>query len=147
MQVILREDVDNLGRAGQLVNVAPGFGRNYLLPKGLAVVATPKNKRKLDHEKRVIEQHNQKRIKAAEDLKQKIEALSLTVAKQSGEEGKLFGSVTSREIVEALKEEGLDLDRKKIILDQPIKSLGVYTVEIRLTSDLQANLKLWVVAR
>jgi len=147
MQVILREDVDNLGRAGDLVNVAPGFARNFLIPKGLAVLATSRNKRQLEHDKRVIEQHTAKMVRNAEDVKAKLEQLSLTIAKQAGEEGKLFGSVTTREIADALKDEGLEVDKKKIRLDEAIKSLGVYTVEVRLTSDILAQLKLWVVAK
>ena len=147
MQVILREDVDNLGRAGDLVNVADGYGRNFLIPKGLAVLATSRNKRQLEHEKKVIEQHTAKQLKSAEEVKAKLEQLSLTIAKQAGEEGKLFGSVTTKEIAEGLKEEGLEVDRKKIRLEEPIKSLGVYTVEIRLTLDILAALKVWVVAK
>ncbi len=147
MQVILREDVDNLGRAGDLVNVADGYGRNFLIPKGLAVLATSRNKRQLEHEKKVIEQHTAKQLKSAEEVKAKLEQLSLTIAKQAGEEGKLFGSVTTKEIAEGLKEEGLEVDRKKIRLEEPIKSLGVYTVEIRLTRDILAALKVWVVAK
>ncbi len=147
MQVILREEVDNLGRPGDLVTVADGFGRNYLIPKGLAVLATPRNKRQLEHDKRVIEQHTAKALRSAEEVKATLEKLSLTIAKQSGEEGKLFGSVTTKEISEALAEEGVPMDRKKIRLEEPIKSLGVYTVEIRLTRDILAGLKLWVVAK
>ena len=147
MQVILREDVDNLGRAGELVSVAPGYARNFLIPKGLAVLATSRNKRQMDHEKRVIEQHTAKMVRSAEEMKARLEQLSLTIAKQAGEEGKLFGSVTTREIGDALKDEGLEVDKKKIRLDEAIKSLGVYTVEVRLTSDILAQLKLWVVAK
>ena len=147
MQVILREDVDNLGRAGELVSVAPGFGRNYLIPKGLAVLATPRNKRKMEHETRVVQQHTAKMVRTAEEFKASLEKLSLTIAKQAGEEGKLFGSVTTREIADALKDEGLEVDKKKIRLEEAIKSLGVYTVEVRLTRDILAQLKLWVVAK
>ena len=147
MQVILREDVDNLGRAGELVTVAPGFGRNYLIPKGLAVMATLRNKRQMEHETRVVQAHTAKVVRSAEDLKLRLEQLSLTIAKQAGDEGKLFGSVTTREIADALKDEGLKVDKKKIRLEEAIKSLGVYTVEVRLTSDILAQLKLWVVAK
>lgn len=147
MQVILREDVDNLGRAGDLVNVADGHGRNYLIPKGLAVLATQRNKRQLEHEKRVIEQHTAKMLRSAEEVKARLEQLSLTIPKQAGEEGKLFGSVTTKEIAAGLKEEGVELSRKKIRLDEPIKSLGVYSVEVRLTRDILAALKVWVVAK
>jgi pyruvate-formate lyase len=95
MQVILREDVPNVGKMGELVNVKPGFGRNYLIPRGLALVATERNTRQLQHDKRVIEQHDSRRRKDAESVKAKIESLSLTIAKNVGEDEKLFGSVTS----------------------------------------------------
>jgi large subunit ribosomal protein L9 len=147
MQVILREDVDNVGKIGELVNVKEGFGRNYLLPRGLAVLATSRNVRRQNHEQRVIEQQDSKRRKDAEAFKQKIEALTVTIAKQSGEEDKLFGSVTNREIADALQEQGVEVDRKNISLEQPIKALGVYTVGVKLTRDISAALKLWVVAK
>jgi len=148
MQVILREDVDNLGGTGQVVNVKDGFARNYLIPRGLAVQATSRNVRRLDHEKRVISQRDVKRRRDAETVKQQLEALSLTIAKHTGEEDKLFGSVTNREVADALKEEaGIEVDRKTIQLEQPIKALGVYTVEVRLARDVSANLKVWVVAK
>ena len=147
MQVILREDIANLGRVGDIVSVKDGYGRNFLIPKGLAVMATPRNKKRLEHDKKVIEQRDLKRSKDAEVLKGRVESLSLTIAKQTGEEGKLFGSVTTKEIAEALAEESIEVARKHVRLAEPIKSLGVYTVEIRLTRDIAANLKLWVVAK
>lgn len=147
MQVILREDVPNLGQTGELVNVKDGYGRNYLIPRGLAVLATPRNMRRLEHEKRVISQRDLKRRKDAQSVKKKIESLSLTIAKHTGEEDKLFGSVTTREIADALQEEGFNIDRRTIQLDQPIKTLGVYTVTVKLAREITANLKLWVVAK
>jgi large subunit ribosomal protein L9 len=147
MQVILREDVANVGRTGDMVNVKDGFGRNYLIPRGLAVTATPRNMRRLTHDRKVIEQQDSKRCKDAQSLKERLEALSLTIAKNTGEDDKLFGSVTNREIADALKEEGLEIDRKLIQLEQPIKALGVFTVELRLAREVTANLKVWVVAK
>jgi large subunit ribosomal protein L9 len=147
MQIILCEDVENLGRAGEMVEVKDGYGRNFLIPRGLAVLATPRNKGRLEHEKRVIDQQDAKRHKDAQAVKDRVEAMSLTVAKQAGEEGKLFGSVTTRDIVDALEEEGVEVERKAVRLEQPIKSLGVYTVEVKLARDVVANLKLWVVAK
>lgn len=148
MQVILREDVENLGNTGELVNVKDGYARNYLIPRGLAVHATPRNVRRLEHEKRVISQRDAKRQKDAQALKDKLEALSLTIAKHTGEEDKLFGAVTNREIADALNEDtGLSIDRKSIQLEQPIKSLGVYSVEVKLSRDVVATVKLWVVAK
>ena len=147
MQVILREDVANLGQIGDLVTVKDGYGRNFLIPKGLAVLATPRNKRRLEHDKKVIEQRDVKRGRDAATLKESIEKLSLTIAKQTGEEGKLFGSVTTKEIAEALAEENYEVDRKTIVVDEAIKSLGVYTLHVKLTRDVTADLKVWVVAK
>jgi large subunit ribosomal protein L9 len=147
MQVILREDIPNLGKTGDLVSCKDGFGRNYLIPRGLAVTATPRNMRQMSHQKRVISQMDARRRKDTQTLKEKIEALSLTIAKNVGEDEKLFGSVTNREIADALKNEGIEIDRKVITIDQPIKALGVYTISLKLSSDLSANLKVWVVAK
>lgn len=147
MQVILREDITNLGRTGEVVTVKDGYGRNYLIPRGLAVLATPRNVKRLGHEQRVIEQRDIKRQKSAEATKEQLEALSLTIAKHTGEEDKLFGSVTTRDIADALKEEGHDVDRRLIQLEQPIKALGVYTVPVKLGREVTAELKLWVVAK
>jgi large subunit ribosomal protein L9 len=147
MQVILCEDVPNLGKTGEVVNVKPGFGRNYLIPRGLALTATSRNVRRLEHDKRVIEQQDGKRRRDAQSLKEKLEALSLSIAKNVGSDEKLFGSVTNREIADALKDEGIEIDRKVIELDQPIKALGVYTVVVKLAREVSANLKLWVVAK
>ena len=148
MQVILRDDVENLGTTGEVVNVKDGYARNFLIPRGLAVHATPKHVRRLNHEKRVIGQRDARRRKDAQAIKDKLEALSLTIAKHTGEEDKLFGSVTNREIADALDEEtGLSIDRKSISLEQPIKSLGVYSVVIKLAREVTATVKLWVVAK
>lgn len=146
MQVILREDVHNLGRSGQLVNVKPGYGRNFLIPRGLAVLASSDNVRQLEHHRRMIEKMELKRLATASALKQKIEGISINIAKQTGEEDKLFGSVTVREIAEALEAQGVPIDRKQIQLDAPLKSLGVHPVKIRLARDVFAELKVWVVA-
>jgi large subunit ribosomal protein L9 len=147
MQVILCEDVSNLGKMGEVVNVKPGFGRNYLIPRGLALSATTRNVHRLDHDKRVIAQQDEKRRRDAQSFKEKLEAISLTIAKNVGSDEKLFGSVTNREVAEALKEEGIEIDRKVIQLDQPIKALGVYTVVVKLAREVNASLKLWVVAK
>jgi len=147
MQLILREDVENVGKMGDVVNVRDGFGRNYLIPRGLAVAATGRNVHQMEHEKKVIERQDVRRQQDAQAFKAKIEALSLTIAKNTGEDDKVFGAVTNREVAEALHEQGVEMDRKQIILEQPIKALGVYTVEIRLTREVKANLKVWVVAK
>lgn len=147
MQVILREEISSLGHTGEVVTVKNGYGRNYLIPRGLAVMATPRNVKRLDHEKRVIDKRDEKRQLAAEATKSKLEAVSLTIAKHTGEEDKLFGSVTTRDIADALKEEGFDVDKRVIALEQPIKALGVYTVPLKLGREITAELKLWVVAK
>lgn len=147
MQVILREDVPNLGRSGEVVTVREGYGRNYLIPRGLATLATPRNVKRMEHEQRVIAARDTKLQQDAETLKQRLEALSITIAKHTGEEDKLFGSVTSRELAEALRGEGHEIDRRAIQLEQPIKSLGVYSVPIKLGRSVRADLKVWVVAK
>ncbi len=147
MQVILREDVANLGRSGEVVNVKPGYGRNYLIPRGLAVLATPKNVSRIEHEQRVIEVRTQKMLKDAEAVKDRIEQLSVNIARPVGAGDKLYGSVGSRDIADALKEAGVAVDHRKVHLDEPIKSLGMFTVDIKLARDVVAKLKVWVVAK
>ena len=145
MQVILLEDVPSLGKSGDLVKVSDGYGRNYLIPQKKAVFATEKNMKALGHQKRQVQDRLGKVKKDAEKLTQEIESLSCTFTKQAWESGKLFGSVTSMEIESFLKEQGVEVDRKKIMLEEPIKSLGMFTVPIRLHSDIVAQLKVWVV--
>src|SRR4030043_332428 len=145
MQVILLEDVPSLGKVGDLVKVSDGYGRNYLLPKKKAIFATETNLKAMEHQKTLVQQRLGKVKKDAERLAQQIEKLSCTFAKPVGESGKLFGSVTSMEIEAYLKENGIELDRKKIHLEEPIKNLGMYTVPIKLHPEVTAQLKVWVV--
>jgi large subunit ribosomal protein L9 len=147
MQVILKEDVHNLGKSGDLVNVKPGYGRNYLLPQGKAVAATRKNVAQLEHEKKLITARNAKLMKDAQSIADKLASIEITIQRQAGEEDKLFGSVSTRDIEEALAEKGVKLDRKKIVLDEPIRSLGVYTLEVRLAREVTGKVKVWVVAK
>lgn len=147
MKVILREEVETLGNAGDMVNVAPGYARNYLIPKKLAVAATANNVKSLEHEKRMLSHRLNKARKEAEKLSVKLSNLSCTIAKQAGEEDKLFGSVTTIDIEEALKNEGFKIERKKISLTEPIKHLGIYTVDIKLHPEVIAKLKIWVVKK
>jgi large subunit ribosomal protein L9 len=147
MQLILKEDVPNLGKMGDLVNVSQGFGRNYLLPQGKAVVATARNVKQLEHEKKVIAKRLEKVRKDAQGIAARLEQVSLTLARQAGEEDKLFGSVTSRDIEEALAAQGIQVSRKLIQLDEPIRQLGVYTIDVKLTSDVIGKVKLWVVKK
>jgi large subunit ribosomal protein L9 len=145
MQVILLEDVSSLGKAGDLVKVAAGFGRNYLIPQKKAILATEKGIKTLEHQKRLVQHRMAKTKKDIQRTAQEIETLSCTFAKSVGESGKLFGSVTTMEIEAYLKENGIEVDRKKIHLEEPIKSVGMFTVPIKLHPDVVANLKVWVV--
>jgi len=145
MQVILLEDIPSLGKVGDLVKVADGYGRNYLIPKKKAVLATEKSLKMIEHQRQQIQQRMGKAKKDAERVAQQIEQLACTFAKPMGESGKLFGSVTSMEIESYLKENGIDVDRKKILLEEPIKNLGMFAVPIRLHPEVIANLKVWVV--
>ncbi len=145
MQVILLEDVSSLGKAGDLVKVSDGYGRNFLIPRKKAILATEKNIRALEHQKRLVQHRMAKTKKDVQKTAQQIENLSCTFAKPVGESGKLFGSVTTMEIEAYLKENGIEVDRKKIQLEEPIKSIGMYTVPIKLHPDVVANLKVWVV--
>jgi len=129
---------------GDLVRVAEGYGRNFLIPQKKAMVATEKNVKALDHQKRQVQYRIIKTKKDAEAAAQRIEGLSCTLKKNIGESGKLFGSVTTMEIETFLKEHGITVDRKKIHMDEPIKSLGMFSVPIRLHPDVTAHLKVWV---
>jgi large subunit ribosomal protein L9 len=146
MKVILREDIENLGRAGDIVKVADGYGRNYLLPKRLAVQADLRNVRALEHDRRVIEARAKKTRKSAEELGSRLSALSLTIPARAGEEGKLFGAVTSRDIAEALGRVGVTVDRKLVLLAEPIKQIGEYKVKVKAGTDIVPEISVSVVA-
>jgi len=145
MKVILIEDMPSLGKMGDLVKVSDGYGRNFLVPHGKAIRATTHNVKVLEHQTTQLKNKVDKIKRDAEKLARKIEAVSCTVAKPAGDEEKIFGSVTSMDIGESLKVEGIEVDRKKIILDEPIKTLGIYTVPIKLHPEVTAQLKVWVV--
>jgi len=145
MQLILLENVPSLGKAGDLVKVSDGYGRNYLIPQKKAVLATEKSLKVIEHQKRQVQQRMEKTKKDAEKMAQQIEKLSCTFTKAVGESGKVFGSVTSMDIENYLKENGMEVDRKKISLEEPIKNLGMFTVPIKLHPEVAAHLKVWVV--
>jgi large subunit ribosomal protein L9 len=147
MQLILTQDVPNLGKAGELVSVRPGYGRNFLVPRGYAVTATVHNKNRLDHEKAVIARKVEKERATANDLAAKINGMTLQFERQVGEDEKLFGSVTSRDIAEQLKKANVDIDHRWIQLDQAVKALGKYEVPVRLSAGVIAQLKFWVVGK
>lgn len=147
MQVILTQDVANLGKAGELVTVKPGYGRNYLVPNGFAVSATVRNKNRLDHEKALIERRVEKEKATAGDLATKINAMTLQFERVVGEDEKLFGSVSNRDITEQLKKAGVDIDHRWVQLDQPVKALGKYETTVKLGAGITAALKFWVVGK
>ena len=146
VQIILNEDVPNLGRTGDVVKVRPGFARNYLFPRKLAVEANQKSLRAFEHNKRIAMGKREAQKTEATDLKQKIEALTISIGAHAGEEGKLFGSVTNIDIERALREKGLNVERRKIHLAEPIKQLGEFTVPVRLQPEVEASLKVEVKA-
>jgi large subunit ribosomal protein L9 len=146
VQLILREDVANLGRTGDVVKVRAGFARNYLLPRNLAVEANPRNLHEFEHQKRLAIQRREAKKGQAAGVKARIEGLTLTIKARAGEEGKLFGSVTNLDVERALRENGIEVERRKILLTEPIKQLGEFTVAIKLDPEVEASLKLNVVA-
>jgi large subunit ribosomal protein L9 len=146
VQVILSEEVNNLGRPGDVVKVRAGYARNYLLPRKLAVEANPKNLREFEHAKSVALLKREALKQKAAGLKERIEALTLAIGARAGEEGKLFGSVTNIDIERALRDQGVEVDRRRITLAEPIKQLGDFTVTVRLESEVEARLKVNVTA-
>ena len=146
MKVILREDVENLGKAGDVVKIADGFGRNYLIPKRLAVLADVRNLRALEHDRRVIGARAKKTRKTAEELGGKLSSLFLTIPAKAGEGGKLFGAVTSRDIAQALEQAGVPVDRKMVLLAEPIKQIGEYKVKIKAGTEMVPEISVKVVA-
>ena len=146
MKVILREDMENLGRAGEVVRVADGYGRNYLIPRSLAVLADTRNLKALEHERKVIEARAKKARKGAEAQASILAAASVVIPAKVGEEGKLFGSVTSRDVAEALAKQGIEVDRRLVLLDEPIKQAGEYKVRVKVATDIVPELSVTVVA-
>lgn len=146
MKVILKENIETLGRIGDIVKVAPGYARNYLLPKGLAVEATEKNAKALEHVKRQMAYKKDKALESAKTLAAKLGELSIVLLHKTGEEGKLFGSVTNMEIAAYLTDKGFDIDRKSIVLAEPIKHVGEFSVAVKIHPEVPATLKVTVSA-
>lgn len=146
MKVILKEDIESLGKAGDAVKVADGYARNYLIPKGLAVEASSKNVKVLEQEKKLVLQKLEKQKKAAEAMAAKAAGIVCVIKRRIGEQDKLFGSVNPKDIEAALKESGLEIDRKWIILEEPIKVLGDYPVKVKFPGGVAAEIKVSVVA-
>ncbi|MBW2273890.1 MAG: 50S ribosomal protein L9 [Deltaproteobacteria bacterium] len=146
VKVILREDVQRLGHAGDVVSVKPGYARNFLIPGGKASVATESKVNELEHHRRVISEQLAKQLKDVEAIRHKLQSVSLGFEMQAGEEGKLFGSVTSQHIAEQLAQKGFAVDRRKVVLSEPIKEIGEHTVEVKLHREIAANIKVVVTA-
>lgn len=147
MQLILTRDVEHLGSAGELVTVKPGYGRNYLLPKGYAVSATERNRKRLEHERKVIAQRVAKTLDTASKMAARLNFMTLQFERRVGEDGKMFGSVTARNISDQLLVAKVKLDHKRIMLNEPIKALGKYEVPVKLDAGVDATLKFWVVSK
>ncbi len=145
MKVILRKNFDQLGKIGEIVNVKDGYARNYLIPRQIAYQATAGNIRALEEEKKQILKKEAKELEAAQRIAAELEKVSITIPVTVGEEDKIFGSVTNQMIADALKEKGHDIDKRKIEITEPIKSLGIYSVSIKLHPSVSAIVKTWVV--
>jgi len=145
MEIILRQDYESLGAAGDIVTVKDGFGRNYLIPKGVAYIATEANKKRHEADLKQQGMRLARDKKAAEELAEKLKNVSCTITVQVGEEDKLFGSVTSLNIAESLLAQGFEIDKRKILLEEPIKSLGIYSVPVKLHAEVEGTVKVWVV--
>ena len=146
MEVILREDVPHLGTIGDVVKVRAGYARNYLLPRGLATVADKRNLRALEHERRVVEDKRRRARSTAETLSQRLSAARIVITARAGEEGKLFGSVTNIDIERALADQGLAVERRRIRLDEPIKTLGDHKVAVTLAAGVASEITVTVAA-
>lgn len=145
MKIILRKEHDKLGAAGAVVDVKDGYARNYLIPRGIAYPADAGSMRALEEEKRQQSRRDTRELHSSEKLAHELEKISLTLKMKVGEDEKLFGSVTSQMIAEALKEKGLEIDKRIIELEEPIKALGIYTVDVKLHQHVTGKLKVWVV--
>ncbi len=145
MKVILKQNIDDHGKIGEIINVSDGFARNYLIPKGLAAEASSRTIQSLEHEKKKILQKAEKEKHNAQVLMDKLASVNCIIARRVGEQDKLFGSVNTKDIESALKEQGLDIDRKDIVMDEPMKALGEFMVKIKIAASYSAEIKVQVV--
>lgn len=146
MEVILLEDVSNLGEMGEIVDVAAGYGRNYLIPQGMAEPATAERKNQIEHKLAVIEARKEKEREAAREIVGDIDGVSISVPSRVAEDDKLYGSVSARDIADVLGQQGIEVSHKQVQLDEPVGELGIYEVPIKLASGIYAHIRLWVVA-
>ncbi len=147
MKVILKQDIPDLGKAGKIIEVKSGYARNYLVPRNLAIMASKANVRAIEEIEKQNKIRERKLRNEAEKLKDKMEQMSLTIEVLVGEEDKIFGSVTAQNVAELLEAEGIKVDKRYITLEEPIKSLGVYTIPVRIEKDIVANVKVWVIRK
>jgi large subunit ribosomal protein L9 len=145
MQVILKQRLEHLGQPGDVVTVKPGYARNYLIPHGFAYEATDANLKRIERERAQVHRLEAQAVGAARERATRIEGTSVTFSARAGEEGRLFGSITPADIAEKLAEQGIELDRRQILLDEPIKALGVFSVPIRLHAEVRPEVKVWVI--
>jgi large subunit ribosomal protein L9 len=145
MEVILKEDIANVGKIGEVVRVRDGYARNYLLPRGLVLVANKKNLRTFEHQKKIVADQKQKIVRHAQTVSDQLATVAVVIPMKVGEEGRLFGSVTTMQIEKALKARGVNVERRKIHLNEPIKMAGEYEVPVRLSADVTVPLKVSVV--
>ena len=145
MKIILTDMVKNLGRTGDVVSVADGYARNFLIPKKLAVIADEKNVKQTRHRKAILEHKLGKQLNDMREFAKKIEKTEVSITRKAGENGKLFGSVTNQDIHDELAKAGIEVDRRSIHLDEPIKAIGSYTVTVKLAPEVEAKVKCWVV--
>lgn len=145
VKVILKEDVPKLGKTGDMVTVSDGYGRNYLLPKGLAELASSRSLKEIEHQKKVIQSRLERLRQECQELARRLETVTCTLARRVGEEDKLFGSVTARDVEKALQSLGINVDRRRILLEEPIKKLGEYTVPVKLHPEVMGMVKVIVV--
>lgn len=145
MKVILRQNIESLGQIGDVVEVKPGYANNYLIPRQFAYIALAGSVKALEEEKKNLAKRKQKELQGAEKLAADLEKVSITIPVQVGEEDKIFGSVTTQMIGDALTEKGFEIDKRKIEIEEPIKSLGIYSVGIKLHPSVTAKIKVWVV--
>lgn len=146
MKVILRKEHDKLGQIGTIADVKDGYARNYLIPRGIAYPATGGSMRALEEEKKQAERRSNKEVKESEKLAANLDKVSLTIKMKVGEDEKLFGSVTAQMVADALKEQGFTIDKRVIDLEEPIKALGIYTVNVKLHASVVGRVKVWVVS-
>jgi len=145
MKVILRQDFETLGEAGKVLTVKDGYARNYLIPRGIAFEASDRALRLFEQDKLRLNARKNREIKLAEELKAKLDGVSVTATVPVGEEDRVFGSVTTQDIADMLAAKGFEIDKRKIFLDEPIKALGFYEVPVKLHGEVQAAIKVWVV--